>query len=270
MNKELTCFLSCAREDIDSARNLHRDLRASGVIIWFDESSLRHGKKWESAIRSGVRQSRYFIALLSSSSVSKKGFVQREIRAALDILDENPDDDIYLIPVRLDDCQPDHDRLQELNWVDLFPFPSQGTERLVRYFGLSQPESSQDVKESISADDDISTFSIIRFNGLYQLENDGIYEYLRFYDDGTVLSIASTGQPETVIFWLNLEQEADHGKGAYTIRGKKIEFTSRSKDGGAVDYVGSIEGNRIILRSHSHINDYRGVQEYAFRKQDKA
>jgi hypothetical protein len=43
---------------------------------------------------------------------------QREIKDALDILQEKPDSDIYLIPVRLEDCTAS-ESLSELQWVNL-------------------------------------------------------------------------------------------------------------------------------------------------------
>ena len=45
--------------------------------------------------------------------------VQQEIKWALDILDQMPEETIYLIPVRLEDC-PTPDRLSELHWVILY------------------------------------------------------------------------------------------------------------------------------------------------------
>jgi hypothetical protein len=59
--------------------------------------------------------------LLSRRSVSKSGFVQREITEALDMLKQFPPDRIFLIPARLEECRPKHSELEEIQWVDLFP-----------------------------------------------------------------------------------------------------------------------------------------------------
>src|SRR5689334_4378358 len=93
---EHTCFLSYAREDVEQARRLYRDLRQAGATVWFDEESLRPGERWVSAIKKGILSSRYFVVLLSSQSISKRGFVQRELREALDVLSEYPEDEIFL------------------------------------------------------------------------------------------------------------------------------------------------------------------------------
>jgi hypothetical protein len=51
--------------------------------------------------------------------MTKQGFVQKEIRFALDIADENPPGRIFIIPVRLVDCDVP-DCLKKWQWVNLF------------------------------------------------------------------------------------------------------------------------------------------------------
>ena len=77
------------------------------------------GQDWDFEIRKAVKGSDVVIVCLSRSSVTKAGYVQKEIRAALDVADEKPDGDIFLIPLRLETCNVP-DRLKKLHWVDLF------------------------------------------------------------------------------------------------------------------------------------------------------
>ncbi len=125
-------FLSYAREDESAAKRLCNDLRTGGRTVWFDRDSLRGGERWRSAIDKAIRESDFFVALLSGASVTKRGMVQAEIKKALDVLDEIPEDRIYLIPVRLTECEPSHFRLSELNWVDLFPRWEDGVAEILR------------------------------------------------------------------------------------------------------------------------------------------
>lgn len=113
-------FLSYAREDINIAMHLFNDLRKAGVDVWFDRKSLLPGQNWQTAIKQAIRERRFFLALLSSNSVSKKGYVQKELKQALDILDEYPESAIFLIPIRLDNCNPTNEKLRELHWIDIF------------------------------------------------------------------------------------------------------------------------------------------------------
>ena len=41
---------------------------------------------------------------LSVDSVTKEGYLQKEIRQALDVANEKPEGSIFLIPARLDNC----------------------------------------------------------------------------------------------------------------------------------------------------------------------
>lgn len=125
-------FISYAREDIDAARRLAGDLKSRGVNTWFDEEQLLPGQRWKDEITKAVRSSDYFILLLSPHSVSKRGYIQHELRQALEIADERPGS-VYVIPVRLqDDAAPPEGRLQELHWLDMFPSWEKGVERLLK------------------------------------------------------------------------------------------------------------------------------------------
>jgi len=60
------------------------------------------------------------IVCLSNNSVTKEGYVQRELRFVLQIADYKPDGTIFVIPVRLDDC-PLPRRLKIWQYIDFFP-----------------------------------------------------------------------------------------------------------------------------------------------------
>jgi len=97
-------FLSYARPDEDAARRLYAALTGAGMSVWFDREALGPGAVWKVEIRKAIKRSRYFLALLSSRSSSRKGFIQAELRQAIEILDEYPENEVFLIPVRLDSC----------------------------------------------------------------------------------------------------------------------------------------------------------------------
>jgi len=125
-------FLSYARDDLDSARRIFQELTRAGVRVWFDKESLLPGQNWSGAVRKGIRGSRFFLALLSEKSVSKAGYVQKEIKMALEMLDEFPESSIFLIPVRLNVCDPTHGRINEIQWVDMFPVWHIGLARILK------------------------------------------------------------------------------------------------------------------------------------------
>jgi hypothetical protein len=87
------------------------------------------GQPWEEAITKALQDSYVVIVCLSQNSVSKIGFVQKEIRIALDAADLRPDGTIFIVPARLEDCIVPS-RLSRWQWVDLFA--EDGYERLLK------------------------------------------------------------------------------------------------------------------------------------------
>ena len=61
----LQIFISYAREDVEAARKLYRDLKNAELNPWLDEEVLLPGQNWKSAIKKAIKESRFFIALLS-------------------------------------------------------------------------------------------------------------------------------------------------------------------------------------------------------------
>jgi uncharacterized protein YjbI with pentapeptide repeats len=78
-----------------------------------------------------IEESQIVLLLLSQTAVAKTGFVQKEIREAIEKAKQYPPDRIVLIPIRLDDCQPSYQELRDLQWVDLFPKRASGLFKLV-------------------------------------------------------------------------------------------------------------------------------------------
>lgn len=114
-------FISYAHEDEGAAKRFYTGLKSAGLDPWIDFECLRPGENWKNAIKQAIKGSRYFLAIISTNSVNKRGYVQKEIKEALEALDEFPDYDIFLIPVRLDECEPSQGRLNDLHRVDMFP-----------------------------------------------------------------------------------------------------------------------------------------------------
>jgi hypothetical protein len=122
-------FLCYSAEDRERVRRLRRCLLDRGVTCWMDVENMLPGSCWEFEIRRALRASRITLVCLSSSSVTKAGYLQREITLALERAGEQPEGGIFLIPVRLDRCEVP-DRLSHLHYVDLFA--DDGFRRLLR------------------------------------------------------------------------------------------------------------------------------------------
>lgn len=112
-------FLSYAHEDEAEVKRLYQRLARAGFKPWMDRMDLLPGEQWKRAILKAVREADFFLACLSVHSVNKRGFIQREIRDALDVWQEKLDSDVYLIPVRLEECEAP-ENLSAFQWVNLF------------------------------------------------------------------------------------------------------------------------------------------------------
>jgi hypothetical protein len=112
-------FLSYAKEDKDKIKAIYRRLRTEHLNPWLDMANLLPGQEWARAITSAIRSARFVIVFLSNNSVNKRGYVQKEIKEALDIADKMPDGEIFIIPVRLEECTVP-ERLSKWQWIDIF------------------------------------------------------------------------------------------------------------------------------------------------------
>lgn len=124
-------FISYAQEDIDKAAKLAGDLRQKDINVWIATDSIRPGEQWQVAIKSAIKKSSNILLLMSKTSVSKAGYVQKEVLEALDRRDEFPESNNFLIPVRLEECEPSHSKISKYQWVDMFPKWDEGISRIV-------------------------------------------------------------------------------------------------------------------------------------------
>ena len=120
---DIRVFISYAREDEEVARRLYNDLKNSGLPIkpWLDKNEILPGQDWRAVIRKTLKKSDFFVPLFSSTSVEKRGYVQAEFKYGIEILQEIPPQDIFVIPIRLDDCEIPYEELRRFHTQDFFP-----------------------------------------------------------------------------------------------------------------------------------------------------
>jgi ribosomal protein S8 len=116
--RSLKVFLCYAHNDHEVVHKLHNRLKRDGVDVWFDEKKLLGGANWEYEIRKAVRENDVIIVCLSSQC-NPSGFRQKEVEIALNEAALKPQEEIFVIPVRLEDCDVP-EQLKIRQWVDLF------------------------------------------------------------------------------------------------------------------------------------------------------
>ena len=114
-------FMSYVSEDRTAVLALHEQLESAGFSPWIDVKDIRPGEDWGMAIERGVEGTDFCLVCISERFNLKRGYQNNEVRLAIKRLDERMRiDDIYIIPVRLEDCEIDHSRLKKLHRADLF------------------------------------------------------------------------------------------------------------------------------------------------------
>lgn len=125
----LQVFLCHSSGDKPAVRELYQKLKADGFKPWLDEVDILPSKLWDPEIRKGVRTSDVVVVCLSKVSISKIGYVQKEIKMVLDEADKQPEGSIFLIPLKLEDCEIP-DRLSSWQGLDYFRDMDAGYQRL--------------------------------------------------------------------------------------------------------------------------------------------
>ncbi|CCI38253.1 SUMF1/EgtB/PvdO family nonheme iron enzyme [Microcystis aeruginosa] len=168
---EIQIFLAHASEDKPAVLALHERLKQAGYKPWLDKKDLIPGQNWRSVIPKAIADSQLFIACLSQRSISKQGFVQREFKIALNQYADRPPNSIYLIPLRLDECDiPDLRQeeyglnLRDLHWLDYWE--EDGFEQLERAIGYQFKLEPEEPKQPVIVTPPLSVFNfeIVRVN----------------------------------------------------------------------------------------------------------
>jgi hypothetical protein len=138
----LRVFIAYATEDVAIAERLFRVMLERGYAPWLDRRKLLPGQNWPRRIEDAIANADFFVACFSSRSVRKKGGFQAEVRYALDCASRLPIDDVFLIPVRLDDCRVPVRIQRETQYVDLFPDFEAGVERVATVIEARRREAA--------------------------------------------------------------------------------------------------------------------------------
>jgi hypothetical protein len=117
MDQNSLIFVSYASPDRERVVPYHDALESRGFDVWIDFRRLKPGQGWDFEIQRALNRATLILVFISNNSVSRRGYVQREIKLALDKAKEKLATDIYLIPVLLDDDALIPDELKHVQFV---------------------------------------------------------------------------------------------------------------------------------------------------------
>ena len=127
-------FISYAREDGESAERLYKDLQNRRLEPWLDKEAILPGYNWKYSIHQAIKKSRFFIPLISSTTAKKIGYIQDELKYAIEASKQFPEKEVFMIPARLDNCEMPYEILEEIQSVDLFPDWDSGINQIFKTF----------------------------------------------------------------------------------------------------------------------------------------
>lgn len=125
-------FIAYAIPDAQVAERIFAALSERGFAAWLDRKKLLPGQNWMRRVEDAIESSDFFLPCFSRQSVKKRGGFQAELRHALDCARRLPLDEVFIIPVRLDDCQVPPRIQREIQYVDLFPHWGTGLDQVIR------------------------------------------------------------------------------------------------------------------------------------------
>ncbi len=131
-SNRIRVFLAYAQEDRRMVQMLYDELQNAGFEPWMDTAKLLPGQNWPRAIQQAIEVADFVLVNFSHRSVEKRGHFQAELRYALDLAKCVPLDDIFLVPVRLSDCEVPREIAERTQYVDLFPDHEAGIQILTR------------------------------------------------------------------------------------------------------------------------------------------
>ena len=124
-------FIAYVEEDLKAAKKLYAVFQQRGFRPWLDRKNLVPGQNWPRAIETAIQTSNFFVACFSQRSTCKRGSFHSELRFALSCAAQVPMDEIFFIPVRLDQCIVPRNISRRIQYVDLFPDWQKGVKTVV-------------------------------------------------------------------------------------------------------------------------------------------
>lgn len=122
-------FLIHAHGDREAVHKLYQRMVRDGLHAWLDVERLQPGQDWRNEIRNALLQCDAVIVCLSNRFNAQQGYRHEELKLALEKAKWIPEDDVFVIPVRLEECDMP-ESLRHLHRVDLFE--KSGYKKLIR------------------------------------------------------------------------------------------------------------------------------------------
>jgi hypothetical protein len=129
LSRQLRVFLLYARGDWEAVHRLYGRIVKDGADAWMDMENILPGQDWQHEIRKAIQTSDMVIVCLSKGFNKQGGYRHEELKIALEKANSLPDNEIFIIPARLERCELP-EPLRRWQRVDLFA--ADGYKKLLR------------------------------------------------------------------------------------------------------------------------------------------
>lgn len=117
--QQANIFLIHAHSDRETVHKLYQHLVKDGLNAWLDAARLQPGQDWQNEIRNAILKCDIVIVCLTRNFDKQHGYRHEELKLALKKANFLPNDEVFIIPARLEKCDMP-EALQHLHRVDLF------------------------------------------------------------------------------------------------------------------------------------------------------
>jgi len=178
INNYFRVYLCHSNEDIQMIRSIYRRLSDNGINVWFKEEFLLPGQNKKQQPEKAIRKSNIIIVCLSKAAINKKGLFQKEIKYALELANEQPEGSIFIIPVKLDDCNiPEQlSHLHELKYYE-----DGGHDKLLLSLNLCISQSDKDTQDFKTIEENTKRFRLNFFRDSFLDKNDKNQFILKYW-----------------------------------------------------------------------------------------
>jgi TolB-like protein/Tfp pilus assembly protein PilF len=142
-------FLSYTSQDADAARRICETLQSAGLEVWLDQSELRGGDAWDSAIRKQIKACTLFMPVISANTSARvEGYFRLEWKLAIDRSHLIAAERAFIVPLVIDGTRDTDalvpDKFREVQWTHCpaGEVPAKFVERVARLLSPDPPAAA--------------------------------------------------------------------------------------------------------------------------------
>lgn len=135
-NLTLSVVILYSKIEIITAKRIKENIQRQNVQIWMLDEYQLPGRPWKYELENAIKGANVVLVLFSSESLGENGKIPIEISHGLDYVYKKVKN-IKVLPIRLNDCLPEHHVIKDIQFIDLFPIWELGIKNIDKQFPIS-------------------------------------------------------------------------------------------------------------------------------------